>query len=143
MADLIDITYEKFSRKRIAAKDIEYMELHDKIRLDKYRLLHKKGDMYSIVKFLPFPHLEKVPYKESYFEYRDFFGTKEIKAESELLAENDDILIEDNAVYRKPCIILRYAEERRFRIWFDTCASAQKAWDNFRYRFGDGLKFIV
>ena len=143
MTDIIDITYENFSKKKIAVKEIKYMEAHDKVPLKKYKVLHKKGDMDTIVEFKPFPHLKKVPFEETVFKYPDYSGFSVIKTESELLAMHDDILIEDDVVYYKPCIIICYAEERRLRIWFDTFASALKTWENFKYRFGDGLKCLV
>lgn len=118
------------------------MELHDKVELKQYKLLYKKGDLTSIVKFLPFPHIEKAPREESYFSHPDFTGYSQIDTESELLAKDDTILIEDDKVY-KPCIILRYADDRKLRIFFDTYASAAKAWDNFMYRSGGGLTHIV
>jgi hypothetical protein len=143
MAELIDITYDNLLKKKIAAKEVRYMELHDKVELKRYELLYKKGDLTSIVKFLPFPHIEKVPREESYFRYPDFTGYSRIDTESELLAKDDTIMVEDNKVYYKPCIILHYADDRKLRIFFDTYASALKAWDSFMYRFGEGLKRIV
>lgn len=143
MAELIDITYDNLLKKKIAAKEVRYMELHDKVELKQYKLLYKKGDLTSIVKFLPFPHLEKVPREESYFRHPDFTGYSQIDTESELLAKDNTILVENDKVYRKPCIILCYADDRKLRIFFDTYASAAKAWDNFMYRFGGGLMHIV
>ena len=144
MAELIDITYDNLQKKKIATKEVRYVELHDKVELKQYKLLYKKGDLTGIVKFLPFPHIEKVPREESYFKYPDFItGYSQIDTESELLAKDDTILIEDDKVYYKPCIIICYADDRKLRIFFDTYASAAKAWDNFMYRFGGGLMHIV
>lgn len=143
MAELIDTTYDIFLKKKIATKEVRYAELHDKVELKQYKLLYKKGDLTGIVKFLPFPHIEKVPREESYFKHPDFTGYSQIDTESELLAKDDTILVEDYKVYRKPCMILCYADDRKLRIFFDTYASAAKAWDNFMYRFGGGLMHIV
>lgn len=143
MAELIDTTYDVFLKKKIAAKEVRFMELHDKAELKQYKLLYKKGDLTGIVKFLPLPHIEKVPREESYFRHPDFTGYSQIDTESELLAKDNTILVENDKVYRKPCIILCYADDRKLRIFFDTYASATKAWDNFMYRFGGELMHIV
>jgi hypothetical protein len=136
-----EVTPEELADMRIAVKEIQYIETHDKQPTKWYKMYHRKGEQYRVFKLLPYPHFEKKTYEEDMIQGLSIFTEDELYTVEEM--NKKGYIIENGEIYCKPFIILCYGPDKKLRIEYDSHAAMMRAWENLRYRFEKyGLHFI-
>ena len=108
----------------INKENVKTVTLHDKRKTD-YVLWHAKGDTYYTFPFM------KRKYTENKYCLSDVaWECRDVCSETESSLLNDNYLIEDSIVYKKPYIEIRYNDKSSRNIYYDTYEDAKMHFNN-------------